>query len=196
VIGEAVDFFANTPLSPLPPPFRFLGPGVYALYYLGDFDLYSLLSAANRQECKWPIYVGKAVPPGWRTGREALSETATLYSRLREHSVSIERANNLVGDHFVCRYMFLADAESDLIGTVEAALIRTYQPIWNTIIDGFGNHDPGNGRYNQSPSEWDVLHPGRSWVKNLKGEPPDIQEIRNATLEELQRRFRSSTTAS
>ncbi len=32
----------------------------------------------------------------------------------------------------------------------------------NKIIDGFGNHDPGKGRYNQLRSRWDKLHPGRS----------------------------------
>nr|WP_296905928.1 Eco29kI family restriction endonuclease [Polaromonas sp.] len=26
-------------------------------------------------------------------------------------------------------------------------LIANFAPIWNTLIDGFGNYDPGNGRY-------------------------------------------------
>lgn len=60
--------------------------------------------------------------------------------------------------------MILEYAASNLIGTVEAALIRHYQPLWNCIVDGFGNHDPGRGRYNQEMSEWDLIHPGRTWA--------------------------------
>lgn len=73
--------------------------------------------------------------------------------------------------------MILQDAEADLITAVEAQLIRRYTPLWNTIVDGFGNHDPGKGRYDQAPSEWDVLHPGRPWVRRLRGRPPDIETI-------------------
>ncbi len=196
VIEEAIDFFNKTPLNPLPPSSRFLGPGVYALYYLGKFDLYTPLATANQEECKWPIYVGKAVPPGWRTGRATSSPSSVLYSRLREHFHSIDQTKNLKPDDFHCRYMLLKDAETDLIGTIEAALIRTYQPIWNTTIDGFGNHDPGSGRYEQSPSEWDTLHPGRVWAARLKGTAPQLDGIRREAREELQRIFRSSTTAS
>lgn len=40
-------------------------------------------------------------------------------------------------------------------------------PVWNQIIDGFGNHDPGKGRYQQRRSVWDIIHPGREWSKKL-----------------------------
>jgi hypothetical protein len=73
--------------------------------------------------------------------------------------------------------MILSSIESDLVVPVEAELIRRYKPLWNTVVDGFGNHDPGKGRYNQSPSEWDVLHPGRSWVERLTGTPPEQPAI-------------------
>jgi hypothetical protein len=64
-----------------------------------------------------------------------------------------------------------------LVVPVEAELIRRHRPLWNSIIDGFGNHDPGRGRYNQARSEWDVLHPGRPWVKRLTGESPHLEDI-------------------
>jgi hypothetical protein len=73
--------------------------------------------------------------------------------------------------------MILERAESDLIGTVEAALIRSYKPIWNTLIDGFGNHDPGSGRYEQAMSDWDVCHPGRLWAKKCKGKHKTKKEL-------------------
>lgn len=73
--------------------------------------------------------------------------------------------------------MILDEIESDLIVPVEAGLIRKYTPLWNILIDGFGNHDPGSGRYNQARSEWVVLHPGRSWVERLTGESSNLEDI-------------------
>ena len=64
-----------------------------------------------------------------------------------------------------------------MIGTVEASLIRQYTPIWNSCIDGFGNHDPGSGRYDQAKSDWDILHPGRSWADRLRGAHSSLKEI-------------------
>ena len=73
--------------------------------------------------------------------------------------------------------MILSGLESDLVGTVEAALIRRYRPLWNTVIDGFGNNDPGAGRYNQARSEWDILHPGRLWAERLTGQSPRREDV-------------------
>jgi hypothetical protein len=56
-------------------------------------------------------------------------------------------------------------------------LTRAYRPLWNTWIEGFGNHDPGSGRYNQAVSEWDTLHPGRVWATRLTGPKPDLSQI-------------------
>ena len=60
--------------------------------------------------------------------------------------------------------MIFEDESSDMISTIEAALIKLSQPLWNVALDGFGNHDPGKGRYEQAKSDWDVIHPGRVWV--------------------------------
>ena len=46
----------------------------------------------------------------------------------------------------------------------ETLLIERFKPVWNQVLDGFGNHDPGAGRYNGLRPLWDVLHPGRSWA--------------------------------
>lgn len=56
-----------------------------------------------------------------------------------------------------------------MIGTIEAALIKLNRPLWNTAVDGFGNHDPGRGRYEQAKSDWDVIHQGRIWADKCKG---------------------------
>ncbi len=177
VVKEAVDFFVQTPLQTLPPPVRFIGGGVYALYYLGEHELYSNLSRLNQADCKYPIYVGKAVPPGWRTGRVGSSGTPDLYNRLKEHNRSIQQAENLQSAEFKCRFMILDDVESDLVTPVEASLIRQFRPLWNVVVDGFGNHDPGSGRYNQAKSEWDTLHPGRIWVERLSGSARNLSDV-------------------
>jgi len=133
----------------------------------------------NRLEFRQPIYVGKAVPSGWRQARDAKGGSATyeLFGRLREHGKSLSQASNLEQDDFSCRFMILEDSASHLIGTVEAALIRYYKPIWNTRIDGFGNHDPGSGRYNQAKSGWDIIHPGRPWAEKCLGQSSTPGEV-------------------
>lgn len=69
IIHEAESFFSKMPLSSFPPTEPFEGGGVYALYYYGDFDLYKAISIRTIKNESLPIYVGKAVPSGWRTAR-------------------------------------------------------------------------------------------------------------------------------
>jgi Eco29kI restriction endonuclease len=71
----------------------------------------------------------------------------------------------------MCRFVIFEDEGSDMIGTIEAALIKLNQPLWNAALDGFGNHDPGRGRYEQAKSDWDVIHPGRPWAERCQGRP-------------------------
>lgn len=177
VVAEAVSFLARTPVLRLPPQEAFTGCGVYALYYRGRSRLYAAISQKNRTRCVQPIYVGKAVPPGWRAARAGEEEQETLYGRLREHTRSIEQGRGLQPTGFRCRFVILRHREADLIVPIEAELIRRHKPLWNQHIDGFGNHDPGSGRYDQAHSEWDVLHPGRPWVKKLKGKGPSRREV-------------------
>ncbi len=177
IVNEAVAFFEQTSIYKLLSLQRFIGVGVYGLYYMGSYRLYEDLVGTNRDEWESPIYVGKAVPTGWRTARTRDAETPALYSRLREHTRSVQYAENLSASDFLCRFVIFNDLECDLIVPVEAQLIRRYQPLWNTVIDGFGNHDPGKGRYNQAKSAWDVLHPGRPWAERLRGEPPRLSDV-------------------
>lgn len=169
VVNDAVGFFESTPFHPLPPPDRFAGAGVYALYYSGDFELYEKISEQNKVGPKQPIYVGKAVPPGSRTGFSVrVRETADLFRRLREHTSSIEQAKNLEIKDFRCRFIVLAGDEKDLIAPVESALINKYKPLWNAnVLSGFGIHTPGKGRFEQARSRWDILHPGRPFASRM-----------------------------
>ncbi|MFW6116768.1 MAG: Eco29kI family restriction endonuclease [bacterium] len=183
-VHEAVEFFEKTPLVELPPP-PFSGTGVYALYYYGDYELYRSAAEATRQGRQKPIYVGKAVPAGWRAARRATGQSAGVRGRLLEHSRSIRQGEALDPADFRCRFTILEDLEADLLVPLESELIRRYEPVWNSVVDGFGNHDPGTGRYEQAPSEWDLLHPGRPWVDRLKGRPHEIEAVRAKVLAHL-----------
>ena len=145
------------PADALPPSQAFDGAGVYTLHYTGAFPAYAAIGLDV------PIYVGKADPPGRRQGRRQES-TVVLHRRLQEHAESIEAATNLDLADFRCRWLVL---DPVWIGLTEQVLLAQFQPLWNVVVDGFGNHDPGAGRRNQRRSRWDTLHPGRGWASRL-----------------------------
>jgi hypothetical protein len=178
VVSNAIDFLECTPIHELPPPGPFPGVGVYAIYYIGPCEYYRAIATANARSSKLPIYVGKAVPEGWRTARVLPAKSSQQLShRLLEHARSIQQGSGIELADFRCRFVILGDAEVDLVTGIEAQMIRRYVPIWNSLVDGFGNHDPGSGRYNQAKSEWDVLHPGRRWADRLTGKPATLDDI-------------------
>ncbi len=118
------------------PPEPFEGAGVYAIYYHGDFDGYRSLVEASEVS---PIYVGKAVPAGARKGGRSPSPgRRELHHRLKEHSESIDQADNLRLEHFTCRYLVVVPV---WITLAERFLVDHYQPVWNVAVDGFGNVD-------------------------------------------------------
>lgn len=168
VVAESVvrQLLTQEPV-PLPPEEPFKGAGIYAIYYTGEFEPYAKIAEQNRNGL-WnrPVYVGKAEPGGRRKGltsSDPSSETV-LWKRLREHAASINQAENLDIKDFRCRYLVVVDV---WIPLAERLLIERFKPIWNGVIDGFGIHDPGSGRKNQKRSDWDTLHPGRNFAKNL-----------------------------
>lgn len=172
LVKDAVRFFNGTPVHILPPPISFSGTGVYALYYTGQNPLYKRYAELNRLSYDYPIYVGKAVPKGWRQARasdDTLNQSRELIGRLREHSRSISLGSELSLGDFMCRLVIFEAEGSDMISTIEAALIKLNKPLWNMAVDGFGNHDPGSGRYEQAKSDWDVVHEGRLWANKCNG---------------------------
>ncbi len=172
LVKDAIRFFNGTPVHSLPPPERFHGTGFYAIYYTGNSRPYSRYADLNRLAYDFPIYLGKAVPKGWRQARAEHTidhKSPELYARLRQHANSIAKGQGLAIEDFACRFMIFEGTSSDMIGTLEASVIKWKKPLWNTFLDGFGNHDPGKGRYEQAKSEWDVVHPGRPWAKKCKG---------------------------
>lgn len=155
---------APTPLGDVK---TFTGAGVYAIYYKGPFKAYTRLSAENQESCTIPIYVGKGVPEGGRRGLEVVGHSVTkkLAQRIRKHATSIRQAENLDIEDFAVRWLVVEDI---WIALGESAMIRRYKPVWNAVLDGFGNNAQGRNRDDGERSAWDTLHPGRPYAKKLK----------------------------
>ena len=113
-----------------------------------------------------------------------LPEGQKTNSRL-EHAESIRAVNNLEVEDFKCRYLVTDDI---WIPLGENLLIEWFSPLWNNMIDGFGIHDPGKGRYQQRMSTWDTLHPGRSFAGRLQPNDKNAQQIIAALKTALQKR--------
>lgn len=168
------------PVSILPPAAPFEGAGLYVIYYTGDFPAYRPIADANGDGgFRQPIYAGKADPPGKRKGASGLETPpgSVLYRRLVEHAATIEQAGDLSLDDFRCRHLV---ADDIWIPLGEALLIQTYRPLWNLVIDGFGNHDPGGGRYKGKRPPWDVVHPGRAWAMKCAPNPRTREDLLDA----------------
>lgn len=120
------------------------GCGIYAIYYSGQRSEYQKI--ANGE--KTPIYVGQ-------TSAEAKD---ALFTRLRTHKKSVSNATNLKYRDFSCRYLVL-DRVWTTLG--ELAMLEKFEPVWNTVVTGFGNHPEGKKREGGELSKWDLWHPGR-----------------------------------
>jgi hypothetical protein len=159
-VAEALLERVPQPLGEVQP---FAGAGIYVIYYTGDLPIYAPITEANRKDqWRWPIYIGKAVPTGARKAISTTSKGRPLFNRLSEHADSVTLAANLEIEDFYCRYLVVEDI---WIPLGESLLIAKFKPIWNRLVDGFGNHDPGKGRYAGMRPRWDVLHPGRVWAE-------------------------------
>jgi len=160
-----------------------IGAGVYALYYTGDFAPYASIAAQNLEgKFQQPIYVGKAVPKGSRKGGLNFGTASgyPLRGRLRHHATSIDQVDNLDLGDFHFRSLVVDDI---WIPLGENMMIEMFKPIWNWVVDGFGNNKPGSGREKQCKSPWDVLHPGRRIARNL-AESPYTQEVLTTRLQQ------------
>ena len=153
------------PLADLP---AFRGCGIYALYYSGAHPAYMGLASVDADDPRrCPIYVGKAIPDGARKGGGLIdgSRSKKLHQRLQEHAESLQQAENLALADFSCRYIVVDDI---WIPLGESLLIARFAPVWNSVIEGFGNHDPGRRRYEGLRPIWDVMHPGRPWAMRCR----------------------------
>ncbi len=183
---------------------KFPGAGLYALYYAGSLECYKPIAPPRVETGEVPIYVGRAQPKGARQGALGLESTTSdpvLFERLREHANSIRKVEQHAGninssdlaiDDFKCRYLVVDDI---WVSLGEALLIGHYRPVWNVIVDGFGNHGPGRGRGQQARPLWDTLHPGRTWAFRQPESSRTPGDIRGLITEHLRRASRPDLNA-
>lgn len=201
ISDSLADFLMKSPLVHFSDVEPFYGGGVYALFYTGSFPAYHRLAEQNSKEPgSWPIYIGKS-SPSTRKGIDDLRDAdapeagSGLFKRVcNNHFKSIDNAVNLTTDDFQIRMVVLS---SIWVPLAESAMISRYSPLWNSIVDGFGNHDPGSGRAGTKLSVWDRLHPGRPWADKYRkpedaASVPQITEKISAYLEDQwQLKFRA-----
>ena len=114
------------------------------------------------------------------------TSTRALGNRLRQHVNSVQAATNLDIADFHARWLVI---EPIWIPLGESLLIGRFAPVWNTIVDGFGNHDPGAGRREGMMSRWDELHPGRSWAHQFRPRNEKQEHIEADVMEYLRQRI-------
>lgn len=182
-IARALD---ERPVEPLTSLQRFDGAGIYALYYTGDHPAYDLLAAENKSVAgSWAIYIGKADAENARKGDPEQANKpvgAKLFTRIGKHRTSIEAATNLDPADFQVRALAVAPTWVPL---AEVVAIRMHNPVWNVIVDGLGNHDPGAGRYKGLRPRWDTLHPGRAWAPKLTVRSESAADIQQDVIQYL-----------
>lgn len=168
----------KSPVRPLAETAHLAGAGVYVIYYTGKLAWYKPVSEKNKAgQFGQPIYIGKAIPKGGRKGgvsEDAAAKGTALRDRLGQHFSSVNEATNLNADDFHYQCLVVDDI---WIPLGENMLIEQYKPVWNRVIDGFGNKDPGNRRKDQYRSPWDVIHPGRKFADKLGVNPRTADEI-------------------
>ncbi|MFI8193195.1 Eco29kI family restriction endonuclease [Streptomyces sp. NPDC085946] len=169
---------APVPITDVP---LMIGAGVYAIYYTGEHELYQPIVW---DYCRTPIYVGKAVPAGGRKGLvDDTKDTTALWDRIQEHRESLEQVSDLDVNDFMVRYLVAVEV---FVSLAERVMIQQFKPVWNVVLDGFGNHDPGarRRRDGQRPP-WDELHSGRWWST-----PENMPNPSMITADESRRRIR------
>lgn len=180
------------PSFPLAEVKPFYGAGVYALYYRGDHPAYRCI-----RDAEIPIYVGKAEAAD-RVSVRSIEQGDKIYRRLMEHLKSIRATErhtqdleqeNLAAEgihplretDFECRWMVLAGAYA---AAVEQHLIQHHRPVWNKetkICLGFGKHGDSAETRSNTRSDWDTLHPGRTWATK-EGNVPNPRTPQEITL--------------
>jgi len=149
--------------NPLP---LFTGAGLYAIYYQGDsVKLYRPLN-----QLAIPVYAGQARATNSATGRTA-GKARPLMDRVQQHRESIEGGGLPIGE-FSVRLLLMPDVHIDM---GENGLRVGYQPVWNSILSGFGSHEQGSTTRQSKRSKWDTVHPGRA--RTYGGSAHDRDEL-------------------
>jgi hypothetical protein len=184
---DIVRALERSPAFPLADIQPFSGAGIYLIYYTGSLGAYTRVSNDDSLSPRIPIYVGRAKGAGARKGAGCAVGAklgGELFGRLSQHRASLEQVTNLALDDFRARFLVVDEI---WIPLGEQLLLRKYRPLWNVVVDGFGNHDPGRGRYEGRRPLWDELHPGRPWAVRCSPAAKTAEEIVSAVEQHIAR---------
>ncbi len=156
--------------------------GIYAVYYTGRDPLYRPVSTPS---CTTPLYVGTARPSGMPRHSASGQPTGALNKRMKDHRKTIDQTQDLDLADFHVRY--LPVEEVWIPGAVQL-MIGDHRPVWNTVVEGFGHHNPGSARRHSTPrSPWDELHPGRPWTVHQGPAKTSATQLRRAVRQHFTR---------
>lgn len=145
--------FEEQPALPLSGVPEFTGAGLYAIYYVGNaVDLYRSLVPS-----KIPVYVGSAQSHNSATGI-GVRLKRPLSARVRQHAKSINEGGLDITE-FAVRLLLMPDVHIDL---GENGLRVGYQPVWNSVLTGFGSNEQGRSTRRSARTRWDTVHEGRN----------------------------------
>jgi hypothetical protein len=183
-LGESVgDAFLRQPVLPFADLKPFSGTGIYAIYYTGDFDAYSLIVTRNLNgKFSAPIYVGGAPSNGNFDEESTKSYSSSeIYNQLLQHAKSLEDASNLDLHDFYYRHLVVDDI---WIPLGRSQLIAWFDPLWNKLVDGFYNN-PGLVNFSNLLPRWDLLHPGRPRANDCLQREESIEQIKRELTDYL-----------
>lgn len=141
--------------------------GVYALYYHGELAIYEPIRSPA-STC--PVYIGES------SYYQETASSRNLYTRLMEHRQSLDQAG-LGVENFTYRFVGMPVEWADF---AESILIRSFRPLWNVSLIGFGNRScRTDNRLSESTSvsKWDTLHAGRKATGRRTRDLEQIEEM-------------------
>jgi hypothetical protein len=75
----------------------------------------------------------------------------------------------------------------------ENGLRVVYQPVWNAVLTGFGNHEQGASTRRSRRSKWDTVHRGRN--RTFGSDRYDRSQLERAARNHIQQQIASYNAA-
>ena len=152
ILDDAIRFFSGTPVHALPPPIKFAGSGVYAIYCIATEGLYQKYgNEVNKYSYQVPIYVGKAVPQGWRPMQNASLCFLSINEQLDFWKSLVKKTVGLFADDFMVRFCSSNYVGLELCSQLYKSLNILFSPLWNELF-------PSCSTPSDFVSEWKRFH--------------------------------------
>ena len=167
---DAVRAFNGTPVCGMPPP-RFTGSGVYAIYCTAKRGIYERYgNKVNRMGYNVPIYVGKAVPKGWREENPEAFCSLPIKNQILFWQGEIEKTIGVSANDFHCRISQIDEQSLTLIDGMYDTLIDAFHPVWNAVFCSCINK-------NDVALRWKMIHSIRFCSRADKASQEELKRL-------------------